>query len=53
MAYLAASLSCIGALGGLAKQSTARMGNALGILGVSLGVAATLGIVHFPNEVLI
>lgn len=33
MAYLAASLCCIGAIGGLATQKTARLGNALGIVG--------------------
>lgn len=32
MAYLAASLCCIAALGGLASQKTARFGNALGIV---------------------
>ena len=30
MLYLGSSLCCIGALGGLATQSTARTGNALG-----------------------
>jgi len=29
------------------------MGNGLGILGVSFGVAATLGLVNFPHDVLI
>merc|ERR1711962_1157850 len=43
MAYLASSLCCIGALGGLSAQPTARLGNALGMIGVSGGVAATLG----------
>lgn len=43
MAYLASSLCCVGALAGLSTQSTARVGNALGIVGVSGGVAATLG----------
>ena len=42
MAYLAASLCCVGALSGLASQSTARVGNALGIIGVSTGLVATL-----------
>ena len=43
MAYLASSLCCVGALAGLSAQPTARMGNALGMIGVSGGVAATLG----------
>ena len=33
MAYLAASLCCVGALGGLSNQKTARLGNALGMVG--------------------
>jgi len=40
------------ALGGLAKQSTARIGNALGCLGVSLGVLATLGYMNYPAPLL-
>lgn len=43
MAYLAASLCCVGALAGLSSQQTSRLGNALGIIGVSGGIAATLG----------
>ena len=43
LAYLAASLCCVGALGGLSSQPTARLGNTLGMIGVSLGLAATLG----------
>merc|ERR1719341_782155 len=42
MAYLASGLCCIGALGGLSAQPTARLGNALGIIGVSSGIAAYL-----------
>merc|ERR1711994_1086622 len=37
------SLCCVGALAGLSSQPTARLGNALGMIGVSGGVAATLG----------
>jgi len=37
LAYLAASLCCVGALGGLSNQTTARLGNSLGMIGVSLG----------------
>jgi NAD(P) transhydrogenase len=43
MAYLASSICCILSLGGLSHQTTARFGNAMGILGVSIGILATLG----------
>merc|ERR1712038_728318 len=43
MAYLASSLCCVGALAGLSAQPTARVGNALGMIGVTGGVACTLG----------
>lgn len=52
MAYLASSLCCIGALGGLSAQPTARLGNALGVIGVSSGIAATLGLLQPSPEVL-
>merc|ERR1719205_225035 len=52
MAYLASGLSCIGALGGLSSQPTARLGNALGIIGVASGIAATLGLLQPNPEVL-
>jgi H+-translocating NAD(P) transhydrogenase len=52
IAYLAASLCCVGALSGLSSQKTARVGNALGIIGVSGGIAATLGILAPTPEVL-
>ena len=42
MGYLAASLCCVGALSGLSSQTTSRQGNALGIIGVSTGMLATL-----------
>jgi NAD(P) transhydrogenase len=45
-AFTVASLACIGAIGGLASQSTARAGNALGIIGVTGGVATTLGVLN-------
>merc|ERR1712061_846324 len=41
MGYLGSSLCCVGALGGLSSQPTARLGNALGMIGVSGGVAST------------
>jgi len=52
MAYLASGLCCIGALGGLSAQPTARLGNALGMIGVSTGIAATLGLLQPSPEVL-
>ncbi|ESN99542.1 hypothetical protein HELRODRAFT_113658 [Helobdella robusta] len=52
MTYLAASLCCVGALSGLSSQKTARLGNVLGMIGVSSGLAATLGIMKPTNEVL-
>ena len=42
-AYLAASGLCIGSIACLASQSTARLGNTLGVVGVGTGLAATLG----------
>jgi len=42
-AYLAASGLCIGSIACLAQQSTARLGNSLGLIGVGTGLAATLG----------
>merc|ERR1712061_105277 len=52
MGYLGSSLCCVGALGGLAAQPTARLGNALGMMGVSGGIAATLGLLQPTPEVL-
>lgn len=42
-AYLAASGLCIGSIACLAQQKTARLGNALGLMGVGTGLVATLG----------
>ena len=53
MGYLAASLCCVGALTGLSSQSTARVGNALGIIGVSSGIVATLASLGASPEVLV
>jgi NAD(P) transhydrogenase len=50
--YLISSVLCIGSISGLASQATARMGNMLGILGVSSGVLASLLAVGFSPEVL-
>ncbi|XP_076438085.1 NAD(P) transhydrogenase, mitochondrial-like isoform X2 [Babylonia areolata] len=52
MAYLAASLCCVGALTGLSSQTTSRLGNALGMIGVSSGVAATLGLLKPGPELM-
>ncbi|TFK42509.1 NAD(P) transhydrogenase beta subunit-domain-containing protein [Crucibulum laeve] len=50
--YLTSSILCIGSLSGLASQTTARQGNALGILGVGSGVLASMGAVGFAPEVI-
>ncbi len=42
-----------GSLTGLGSQATARQGNALGILGVSSGILASLAAVGFPPAVLV
>jgi len=52
MAYLGSSLCCVGALAGLSSQKTSRLGNALGIMGVTGGITATLGMIAPTNEVL-
>jgi len=41
-----ASLLCIGGIGGLASQSTARLGAVSGQAGVALGIASTFGHLH-------
>lgn len=51
-AYLASSLCCVGALAGLSSQSTSRLGNNLGMIGVTGGIAATLGHLAPSTEVL-
>ncbi|XP_038058518.1 NAD(P) transhydrogenase, mitochondrial-like [Patiria miniata] len=48
--YMAASLCCVGALSGLASQTTSRVGNALGITGVSTGMVATLAALKASPE---
>lgn len=50
--YLVSSVLCIGSLTGLASQTTARMGNMLGMLGVGTGVLASLLAVGFTPDVL-
>jgi len=51
-AYTAAIALCCGALGGLNTQPTARWGNSMGMMGVSLGVSATLGHINPSPELL-
>jgi len=46
---LAGSVCCIGGIGGLASQSTARLGLISAMSGVSFGLAATLGTMHFES----
>jgi len=48
MGYLASSLCCIGGISGLAAQKTSRIGNSLGIIGVSSGVVTALCALNFP-----
>ena len=50
--YKLSSHGLVGSLSGLGSQTTARQGNALGILGVGSGVLTSLGAVGFPPEVL-
>jgi len=52
MGYLAASLCCIGGITGLSSQSTSRIGNALGIIGVSTGVVTALCALNFTAPLL-
>ncbi|KAG1841953.1 NAD(P) transhydrogenase beta subunit-domain-containing protein [Suillus subluteus] len=50
--YLTSSMLCIASLSGLGSQATARQGNALGILGVGLGILSSLLAVSFPPALL-
>lgn len=52
MGYLAASLCCIGGITGLASQATARIGNALGLIGISTGVATAMASLNFAGPLL-
>ncbi|XP_066923291.1 NAD(P) transhydrogenase, mitochondrial-like [Clytia hemisphaerica] len=52
MIYLGSSICCIGAISGLANQNTARTGNALGIIGIGSGIAATIGVLTPSIDVL-
>ncbi|XP_002738525.1 NAD(P) transhydrogenase, mitochondrial-like [Saccoglossus kowalevskii] len=50
LSYLASSLCCVGALGGLSTQATARRGNALGMIGVGGGMLTTLVLLNCSPE---
>lgn len=52
MGYIAASLACIGGITGLASQATSRIGNALGIIGITTGVVTALCSLNFPAPLL-
>lgn len=47
LTYLASSLCCIIAIGGLAQQKTARFGNTMGMMGLAIGIVCTLGLVMY------
>merc|ERR1712216_528633 len=49
---MAGSLCCIGGIGGLASQSTARLGLVSAMSGVSFGIASTLGTMNFDDPAL-
>lgn len=53
MGYLASSICCIGGIAGLASQKTARIGNSLGIIGITGGMTTTLAMMNFANPVLV
>ncbi|XP_034762900.2 NAD(P) transhydrogenase, mitochondrial-like [Acipenser ruthenus] len=52
MMYLGSGMCCVGALAGLSAQRTSRLGNALGMIGVAGGIAATLGSLKPSPELL-
>ena len=49
--YLVASGLCIAAIACLSSQKTARVGNILGLIGVTTGVVTTLGALGADTEV--
>ena len=52
MGYFTPGLCCIGALGGLSAQPTARLGNSLCMIGVTAGIASSIGQLQPTIEVL-
>ncbi|SPQ97116.1 unnamed protein product (mitochondrion) [Plasmodiophora brassicae] len=53
MGFLTSSLLCIASLSCLSSQSTARVGNTLGMLGVGAGLATTVGALHADLPLLV
>lgn len=53
LAYLASSTACIGSIACLAQQKTARVGTALGMMGVGGGVATALAATTTPFPLLV
>lgn len=51
MGYLFSSLCCIAGISGLSAQKTARVGNAMGIIGVAGGVVTALASLNLPAPV--
>lgn len=49
--YLFSSLCCIGGIAGLADQTTARLGSAMGITGIAGGIVTALAELSFPGPV--
>ena len=49
-ASLLSALCCIGGIAGLSSQSTARIGNVLGMTGVGTGILTTLGSIGLGSE---
>ncbi|CDW54789.1 NAD(P) transhydrogenase, mitochondrial [Trichuris trichiura] len=52
LCYLGASLACVGALAGLSSQTTCRLGNNLGMIGVAGAMASTIGALEPSKELL-
>jgi len=52
MGWLASSLCCLGGIIGLSNQTSARLGNALGMTGISGGLVTTLLYMNFSPAVL-
>ena len=50
MGYLASGLCCIEELEGLSAQPAARLGNALGMIGVTTDIASTIDLLSPSSE---
>ena len=53
MGYLSYGLCCVGDLGVLSAQPTARLGNSLAMIGETAGIASTIGLQQQTPEVLV